>query len=142
MENQRKLVKVFCKVPSWEMICMMRLSGTKGMLTSFHVALTLDNNVITFPMTKVVFPRSSSLIFLVIMIVHILSLAVYPITLFPILQILLAPGILPLQLNQFNALMLQKPDSIWSSRSSVTDDLMEIPRGHTQWLMKFGLLNT
>lgn len=57
---------------------MMRLSGTKGMLTSFHVALTLDNNVITFPMTKVVFPRSSSLIFLVIMIVHILSLAVYP----------------------------------------------------------------
>lgn len=140
MENQRKLVRVFCKVPSW-VICM-RLSGTKGKLTSLPVALTLDNNVITFPMTKIVFPRFASLIFLVIMIVHILSLAVYPIILFPILQILLAPGTSPLQLNQFNAPMLQQPDSIWSSRSSVTDDLMEITRECTQWLMKFGLLNT
>lgn len=95
-----------------------------------------------FPMTKTVFPRFASLMFLVIMIVHILSLAAYLIFLFPILQILLAPGILPLQLNQFNALMLQKPDSIWSSRSSVIDDLMEIPRGHTHCLMKLGLLNT
>ena len=69
------------------------------MLTSFHVALTLDNNVITFPMTKVVFPRFASLIFLVITIVHILSLAAYPIILFPILQIPLAPSTLPLQLN-------------------------------------------
>ena len=141
MENQRKLVR-FCRVPSWVMMCMIKLGGTKGMLTSFHVALTLDSNVIQFPMTKVVFPRFASLIFLVIMIVHILSLAVYLIIIFPSLQILLASGILPLQLNQFNAPMLQKPGSIWSSRSGVTDDLMESPRGHIQCLMKFGLLNT
>lgn len=45
------------------------------------------------------FSRFASLIFLAIMMVHILNLAAYLIMLFPILQILLAPGILPLKLH-------------------------------------------